>query len=172
MKQKLLAGSVGIILALSACGDAPRDESPPTPAGGGMGDHGEMGSVDTSAFGEPGDIDKADRTIGVSMSDTFTYQPAELSVDMGATIAFEVTNEGELAHEFVLGDRAFQEQHEAEMTDMGGAVPPDEPYAVSVQPGETKSLVWTFSRVGTFEYACHVAGHYGAGMVGPISVQG
>nr|MBA2599853.1 hypothetical protein [Actinomycetota bacterium] len=45
------------------------------------------------------------------------------------------------------------------MTDMGGDLPPDEAFAVSVQPGETRTLAWTFSRVGTFEYACHVAVH-------------
>ena len=171
MKQMLLAGSVGIILAMTACGDTPQDESPATPADGGMGDHGGMGSVDTSAFGRPGDADMADRTILVSMFDTFSFQPAELSVEMGETIAFEITNEGELPHEFVLGDRVFQEEHEAEMTDMGDELPPDEPFAVSVQPGETKTLAWTFSQMGSFEYACHVGGHYDAGMVGPISVQ-
>ena len=171
MKQMLLRGSVGIALVLSACADASEDESPATPADGGMGDHGGMGSIDTSAFGRPGNVDMADRTIRVSMFDTSSFQPAEISVEMGETIAFEVTNEGELPHEFVLGDQALHEQHEAEMTDMGDVVPPDEPFAVSVQPGEAKTLAWTFSRMGTFEYACHVAGHYDAGMVGPISVR-
>ena len=171
MKQKVLAGSVGIILALSACADAPQDESPATPADGGMGDHGGMGSADTSAFGMPGDVDEADRTIRVSMFDTFYYQPAELSVEMGETIAFEVTNEGEVPHEFVLGDQAFQEEHEAEMTDMGDDLPPDETFALSVQPSETETLAWTFNQAGTFEYACHVIGHYDAGMFGRISVE-
>lgn len=170
MKRRLLTALV-VLLTLGACGDAPRDESPATPADGGMGDHGGMSSADTSAFGEPADVDMADRTINVSMFDTFSFQPTEVSVKMGETVAFEVTNEGEIPHEFVLGDRAFQEQHEAEMADMGGDLPPDEPFAVSLQPGETKTVAWTFSRMGSFEYACHVAGHYDAGMVGPISVQ-
>ena len=172
MKKRLLTGSIGIGLVLSACADAPQDESPATPADGGMGDHGGMGSVDTSEFGMPGDVDEADRTIRVSMFDTFYYQPAEISVEMGDTVAFEVMNEGELTHEFVLGDRAFQEQHEAEMSDVGGDPPSDEPFAVSVEPGEAKTVAWTFSQVGAFEYACHVAGHYDAGMFGSISVQG
>ncbi len=169
MKQKLLAASA-IIFVFSACGGSQGD-SPATPADGGMGDHGGMGSADTSAFGTSADVDEADRTIRVSMFDTFYYQPAEVSVGMSETISFEVTNEGELAHEFVLGDRSFQEEHEAGMTDMEGDLPPDEPYALSIQPGETETLAWTFSQAGTFEYACHVAGHYDAGMFGSISVQ-
>lgn len=171
MKQKLLAAFVGIIFVLSACGDAPQGESPATPADGGIGDHGGMGSTDTSAFGMPAEVDEADRTIRVSMFDTFYYQPAEVSVEMGETIAFEVTNEGAAPHEFVLGDRGFQEQHEGEMTDMGGELPADEPFALSVQPSETEILAWTFSQAGTFEYACHVSGHYDAGMFGRISVE-
>jgi uncharacterized cupredoxin-like copper-binding protein len=171
MKQKLLAAFVGIIFVLSACGDAPQGESPATPADGGMGDHGGMGSTDTSAFGMPAEVDEADRTIRVSMFDTFYYQPAEVSVEMGETIAFEVTNEGAAPHEFVLGDMPFQEQHEGEMTDMGGELPADEPFALSVQPSETEILAWTFSQAGTFEYACHVSGHYDAGMFGRISVE-
>nr|MBA2599966.1 cupredoxin domain-containing protein [Actinomycetota bacterium] len=171
MKQKLLAASVSIIFALSACGDAPRGESPATPADGGMGDHGGMGSADTSAFGMSAEVDEADRTIRVSMVDTFYYQPAEVSVEMGETIAFEVTNEGEAPHEFVLGDGAFQEEHETGMTEMDGELPPDESFALSVQPSGTETLAWTFSKAGTFEYACHVSGHYDAGMFGRIAVQ-
>jgi uncharacterized cupredoxin-like copper-binding protein len=162
----MLKASFAIILVLSACqGDVPQ-----TPADGGM-DHAGM-DADTSAFGEPGDIDMADRTIQVSMFDTSRYEPAEVSVELNETIAFEVTNEGELPHEFVLGDRAFQEDHETEMAGMGDELPPDELFAITVQPGDTESLAWTFSEAGTFEYACHVAGHYDAGMVGTISVQG
>ena len=58
------------------------------------------------------------------------------------------------------------------MSDVGGDPPSDEPFAVSVEPGEAKTVAWTFSQVGAFEYACHVAGHYDAGMFGSISVQG
>ena len=155
-----------MILITACMGDVPQ-----TPADDGGMDHGGMGTADTSAFGEPGDLDEADRTIQVSMLDTFRYQPAEVTLDLDETIAFEVTNDGALPHEFVLGDRALQDDHEATMQGMGDEVPSDEPFAISVQPGEVKSLVWSFSEPGTFEFACHVAGHYDAGMIGTISVQ-
>ena len=39
-------------------------------------------------------------------------------------------------------------------------------------PGRRGSLVWTFNRPGDFEFACLVAGHFEAGMVGRLNVKG
>jgi len=136
-----------------------------------MGNHGGMGGADTSAFGEAAEAHTAERTLTVSMFDTFSFEPPEIAVAEGETIAFEVTNEGEVPHEFVLGHDAFQQEHEAEMSEMGNELPADEPFAISVQPGDTKTLAWAFTEPGTFEYACHVSGHYAAGMVGTITVE-
>ena len=47
----------------------------------------------------------------------------------------------------------------------------DEPYMAHVPPGQTRDIVWTFNRAGTFEFACLIAGHYGAGMKGSITVE-
>lgn len=46
----------------------------------------------------------------------------------------------------------------------------DDPNAVSLDPGETEELVWTFTQKGTFEAACNIAGHYQAGMLAVIDV--
>jgi hypothetical protein len=35
-------------------------------------------------------------------------------------------------------------------------------------PGKTGEIVWTFNRAGEFDFACLIAGHYQAGMVGKI----
>jgi hypothetical protein len=40
-----------------------------------------------------------------------------------------------------------------------------------VPAGKSGELVWTFNRAGEFDFACLVAGHYQAGMVGKISVR-
>jgi uncharacterized cupredoxin-like copper-binding protein len=168
VKRLVIGGLVAFLTVVTACGGVGGEGG--AGAADGMDDHGG-GHADTSAFGRPADVDTADRTIQVSMLDTFRYQPEAVSVELNETVAFEVTNEGKLPHEFVLGDRAFQEDHEAEMSGMGDELPPDEPYAIGIDPGETKSLAWTFSEEGTFEYACHVVGHYDAGMVGTISVE-
>ncbi len=39
-----------------------------------------------------------------------------------------------------------------------------------VKPGARQEVVWNFNRPGEFHYACLIAGHYQAGMVGTISV--
>jgi len=46
----------------------------------------------------------------------------------------------------------------------------DEPYMTHVKAGGTGELVWNFNRPGQFEFACLIAGHYQAGMVGTIKV--
>ena len=46
----------------------------------------------------------------------------------------------------------------------------DEPYMAHVKPGESGEIVWTFNRPGDFDFACLIAGHYQAGMVGKIKV--
>jgi uncharacterized cupredoxin-like copper-binding protein len=46
----------------------------------------------------------------------------------------------------------------------------DEPNGVSVEPGKTGTLVWQFTKSGTFDFACLMPGHFEAGMVGKIIV--
>ena len=40
-----------------------------------------------------------------------------------------------------------------------------------VKPGARGDLVWQFTRVGTYQFACLVPGHYEAGMVGDVTVK-
>jgi uncharacterized cupredoxin-like copper-binding protein len=46
----------------------------------------------------------------------------------------------------------------------------DEPYMAHVAPGKSGQIVWTFNRAGDFDFACLIAGHFDAGMVGRIKV--
>ncbi len=46
----------------------------------------------------------------------------------------------------------------------------DEPYMTHVAAGKSGELVWNFNRPGEFDFACLIAGHYQAGMVGKIKV--
>ncbi len=172
MQPRVLVLLASALLALAACSDASgdsasgRDTSPSV-----MDGNGEMGEG-SSAFGEPGDFDAADRTVKIATFDTLRFQPKEITVATGEIVVFEVTNEGELQHEFVIGNDAFQGEHEIEMTDMGHDMMPDEANAVGLEPGETKMLAWMFTEPGTFKYGCHVSGHYAGGMVGTITVSG
>jgi uncharacterized cupredoxin-like copper-binding protein len=122
-------------------------------------------------FGEPADPDEADRTVDITADDTFRFSPTDLTVAAGETITFTVTNAGQLPHEFTLGDAAIQDDHEAEMTEMGGMSMPDEPNSIGVAAGETKQLTFRFTQAGEVLIGCHVPGHYAAGMKGLITVE-
>ena len=134
--------------------------------------HGGMGmDGDPSAFGMPGNEGEVDRTVTVEQFDDLRFDPASIEVTVGETIRFDVTNRGLVHHEFVLGDVRFQQMHEDVMAGMGAQMGPDEPYAIGLEPGTSKSLIWTFTDAMTLEYGCHVAGHYAGGMVGSIEVK-
>ena len=99
------------------------------------------------------------------------FDKTQLSARSGETVRFIVTNKGRLTHEFTIGDAKEQAEHEKEMQRMDGKVMPDEPNAMTLKPGETKTLIWTFGPKQVVEFACHVPGHYAAGMVGKIFVK-
>jgi uncharacterized cupredoxin-like copper-binding protein len=127
-----------------------------------MGDDDEM----DEEMAAPGVV-VPDRTIAVEASDTMRFIPGEITVHEGETIAFVVTNSGEAPHEFVIGDEEVQQEHEGTMSE---EVEHGDDAAVSVAPGETATLVYTFEEAGELLYGCHVPGHYAAGMVGTITV--
>ena len=87
---------------------------------------------------------------------------------MGEVVTFGVRNDGDNAHEFVLGDDNYQASHEVDMA--GGDHMMDTDNAVSVGPGETKQVTWRFTNPGEVMFGCHEPGHYDGGMVGTTSV--
>lgn len=124
-------------------------------------------------FGEPADAASADRVIEVEALDTFAFDPAEITVEAGETVTFRVTNTGAIPHDFTLGDEAMQEEHEAEMAEMGGEMEMhDEPNLLALEPGETKELTWHFTQPGEILIGCHQTGHYAAGMKANVTVEG
>jgi uncharacterized cupredoxin-like copper-binding protein len=120
-------------------------------------------------FGHPGEATEVTRTIKMVASD-IKFTPTAVTVRKGETIMFEIVNQGKLEHEFVLGDSAEQVEHDKEMAATPG-MKMDHVNGVGVAPGQTARLVWTFTKSGTVQYACHVPGHFVAGMVGQLKIQ-
>lgn len=119
-----------------------------------------------SAGGESGT-----RTITVRMFDDMRFAPDRFDVTAGETVRFEVANAGQATHELFIGDTAAHEQHAEEMREGGHTDDAhDNPAGVTVAPGETGTLVYTFGEAGELLAACHEPGHYEAGMVAPITV--
>jgi uncharacterized cupredoxin-like copper-binding protein len=107
----------------------------------------------------------------VTLTDAMRIEPSSINVDAGQPVTFVVTNTGVIPHELTLGDEDVQDEHEQEMLEMGG-MPMDHDHgnAITVEPGQTKQLVYTFTEPGTSLAGCHLPGHYPAGMVATITI--
>lgn len=120
-------------------------------------------------WGIAGDARDVRRTIEIAMSDDMRFTPSNITVRQGETVRFVIRNKGKLLHEMVIGDRKTLDEHAALMLRFPD-MEHDEPYMAHVGAGKRGGLVWNFNRPGDFEFACLVAGHYQAGMVGKIKV--
>lgn len=120
-------------------------------------------------WGIAGDAKAAKRTIEVQMLDTMRFVPDRIAVRQGETVRFVVKNAGKVMHELVIGTKKELDEHAALMAKFPD-MEHDEPHMAHVGPGKTGQLVWNFNRAGEFDFACLIAGHYQAGMVGKITV--
>lgn len=137
-------------------------------------DHGKKaGPVkkEQKAWGIAGDAKQVKRTIEISMSDNMRFTPDKVDVKRGETIRFVVKNSGKVLHEYVMGTKKELDEHAALMVKFP-TMEHDEPYMAHVEPGKTGQIIWHFNRAGDFDFACLIAGHYQAGMVGKITVAG
>ncbi|HEX5391124.1 MAG TPA: cupredoxin family protein [Burkholderiaceae bacterium] len=116
---------------------------------------------------EPG---AARRTITIAMDDDMRFKPDVIDVREGETVRLAIRNRGKLLHELVIGTQQELDDHAALMVKFPG-MQHDEPYMAHVDPGKRGEIVWTFNRPGEFKFACLIAGHYQAGMVGTVRVQ-
>ncbi len=120
-------------------------------------------------WGIAGDAADVSRTIEISMQDTMRFSPELLNIKLGETIRFVANNDGQILHEFVLGTKETNDEHAELMLKFPG-MEHDEPFMAHVDPKESGEIVWTFNRAGNFDFACLIAGHYQAGMIGKIVV--
>ena len=168
----LAALLAGVVLLASACSlpDLPGREPPGDPPAP------PSTRAAPAAPRKPGPTWATSAPVRVVMNDRFRYRPDAIMVWAGRRVTFAVTNTGKLAHEFTLGDRATQLDHERQMQlmpAMGGHVHTHGSAGggtLTVPPGQTRRLTWTFDEPGLVLYGCHVLGHWAAGMKGTIVV--
>ena len=135
-------------------------------AGHKAGSHHTMAMSDSDAI----------RTIEVIARD-IEFSTDKIQVNPGETVRFLIRNEGELEHDFTIGDADTQAAHRAEMQAMMSGVSDGHAHnhqaqnAVMVAPGETTELVWTFGEGESLEFGCNVPGHFEAGMRGRFELQ-
>ncbi|MDI6747846.1 MAG: cupredoxin family protein [Rhodocyclaceae bacterium] len=109
------------------------------------------------------------RTVEIGMTDNMRFTPDLVEVKQGETIRFVHVNNGKVMHEFVLGTKKELDEHATLMKKFPN-MEHDEPYMAHVGPGKKGEIVWNFNKVGEFDFACLLPGHYEAGMVGKIKV--
>jgi uncharacterized cupredoxin-like copper-binding protein len=133
----------------------------------------DMGDM-AGAYGEPADASEAERTIEVVVDNGLAFEPAEYEVAAGEVVTFQITNTGDIEHEFVLGDEQAQQQMGEEMSEEmgdGHAHSGEMSNAVTIHGGEEAELTWRFpEEATTVLVGCHVPGHWDAGMRGSVTV--
>ncbi len=129
----------------------------------------DASAMEQMAFGVAGDPAAAGRTIRIVMDDSMRFTPGLIKVRQGETIRLVVTNKGKIMHEAVIGSLQELKQHSAMMKKFP-TMEHEAPYMAHVKPGQSQEIVWTFNQPGTFYFACLIAGHFEAGMVGTIAV--
>ncbi len=127
-----------------------------------------------SAVGKPASEAGATKIIQVVTKDSMRYAfSPEPDIKVGDIVTFIITNEGQIPHEFSIGDNDEQKAHRAMMQKMPSMIHEDG-NTITVKPGETKKLTWNFSGIvkGSNEviFACNVPGHFEAGMFHKMTV--
>ena len=125
------------------------------------------------ATGKPGDPKKPARIIEVMVNEgdgKMFYSPAKIEVRKGEQIRFVIKNQGELAHEFLLDSFEGNAKHKIQM-EKNPTMEHDEPNGKRIDPKKGDEILWLFDKVGEFEFACLIPGHYEAGMKGTIVVK-
>lgn len=127
--------------------------------------------------------------ITLTMTD-FQYAPKAVSVKPGTVVELTLVNKGAIQHEFMLyppvasmGMDMDMDKYGAENTYFKGigsvevVYPGKKPSTssrlerVMVDPGQTVTIKFVAKKAGTFEFACHITGHYEAGMKGALTVK-
>jgi uncharacterized cupredoxin-like copper-binding protein len=93
------------------------------------------------------------QTIQISETE-YSLTPSTVSLSKAGTYEFEVTNDGQITHAFNVEES--EGGPEAESGD--------------IEPGQSKTVRFTFSGDGSFEMYCPVPGHEEQGMKGTIVV--
>ncbi len=119
--------------------------------------------------GIPGKDSEVTKELILTANDQMRFSIDTLDLQKGDIVSFTVTNTGQIHHEFLLGTRDKIEMHRKEMQGMPNMKHADS-NALSLNSGETKTLIWKFTSVGNFLAACTLPGHYEAGMITKIAV--
>lgn len=131
------------------------------------------GGHDDMAIGKPGEKAAATRTVDIVMTEkddgSMVFEPSVLKVKAGETIRLAFVNKGETDHEFVMDTNEAVLEHKVQMEKFPEMEHADA-NSLTLAPGASGEIVWTFANAGDFTFACLIPGHYESGMRGDITV--
>ena len=127
--------------------------------------------IDTATPSADSDI----RNVVIELDDSRRIEPANWQARQGEALRLIVVNTGQTTHELVVGPARDIAAHANSMIesgsgkhDHGNAIAIK---AVSVEPGKTATLLYTFDEPGEWAMACFEPGHYEGGMKGTVEVE-
>jgi len=125
------------------------------------------------------------RVIEMTMTE-MAFAPDDVTVTVGETVTFRLTNAGTVRHEAVFGDQSMQNEAVAQMQAMGTttSLPPVRgrsftvrahpgmglPNLISLEPGQSGDITFTFGRAANFLIQCHEDGHLEGGMTATLRI--
>jgi LPXTG-motif cell wall-anchored protein len=98
---------------------------------------------------------KAPTEVKVTLSE-FKVEMSNANLPAGTAVTFVITNNGKITHEMVL-EKAGVVDEPLEFNGKGQE-------AEDIEAGTTRTVEWTIPEAGQYQLACHVPGHYEAGM--------
>jgi uncharacterized cupredoxin-like copper-binding protein len=110
--------------------------------------------------------------VNVTLTD-FGIDSSVIEFEAGKTYHFTITNEGAIAHEFVIAQPLMEGEEHSDDMDMMHEGLVVEVEADELPPGATVKVDVTFPDHidEALEFACHTEGHYEAGMRSPITMK-
>ena len=117
------------------------------------------------AFGQACGAKKS--VVNVTLGD-YTVELSPATIPAGTPFKFEITNKGKEDHEFVI-EKADQPNKPLTAEISGKTIKSE---IEDIAPGKTVTLEWTFTEPGAYRVACHLEGHFEAGMKATLTVAG
>jgi uncharacterized cupredoxin-like copper-binding protein len=102
------------------------------------------GSTGSQSNGSPTEVE-------LTLSE-FKIDSPQTSFTAGTPYHFVINNEGTISHDWAIMPRGETDESQ-------------------LPPGTTVARELAFTQAGDFEFACHIPGHYEAGILLPITVQ-
>ncbi len=117
-----------------------------------------------------GSGDSSSTELEATLSD-FQFDPGSWTAPADADVTIALTNDGAVAHEWVILQSGVTIESEADLPDTEEELLADFVLTeTEVEPGETQDMVFNVP-AGTYQIICAIESHFDAGMEGTLTVE-